>query len=115
MIIENRNSIEVTQQALSGNYALCILYELSQGSKRYSELLHSLHITTGTLAKQLNTLEQYGLIQKDNPSGKKTEYSLTDIASDLIPIMDTLKNWGDRYILFYKFFQQMDDDFEEDE
>lgn len=85
---------------ISKKWTLLILLELykTQGTKRYSELKHSLMgITPKILSCRLRELENQGLITKHiitNGFPIKCEYTLTDSGKDFIRIIKDIKRWS---------------------
>lgn len=57
-------------------------------------------ITQKVLSQQLKKLEDYGLVEKEiyNEIPPKVEYRLTTIGKDLIPLLDQMHTWGERYL-----------------
>lgn len=93
------------QKLLSGKWTLIVLFLLSNRTMRFSELQRELpKLTQATLAKQLRTLEKDGLIIRTvyNQIPPKVEYSLSEMGEMFKPVMESLKDWGIRYIEFYK-------------
>ncbi len=89
-----------TLSVISGKYKMAILYCLSKyGVVRYNELKRYLgNITFKTLTDSLKGLEKDGLInRKEYPQiPPKVEYSLTQKAESLIPILTDLCIWGEK-------------------
>jgi len=85
---------------ISKKWTLLILLELykTQGTKRYTELKHSLpEITPKVLSSRLRELESQKLITKhintkDFPI--KCEYTLTESGKDFIRIIKDIKKWS---------------------
>lgn len=68
---------------------------------RYGELKKVLaDITPKMLTQALKELEDDGLVNRKvyHQVPPKVEYSLTEIAQELIPFIDYLRQWGDRQI-----------------
>lgn len=89
------------QKILSGKWALIILHHLSVKTMRFNEIQKCLpEITQATLTKQLRALEDYGMIHREiyPQVPPKVEYSLTEMGQDFSLVLETLKNWGDKYI-----------------
>lgn len=98
--------IELTLELIGGKWKALILWNLHlHETIRYSEFKQYMpKITQKMLTQQLKELEKYGLISKEvYPSvPPMVEYSLTDIAKELMPIMDQMDDWGKKYIEKYK-------------
>ncbi len=93
------------QKILSGKWTLVILHYLSEKTYRFNELQHLLpDITQATLTKQLRYLEEYGIIIRTvyPQVPPKVEYKLSEIGMELITLLDSLKDWGTKYIQYQK-------------
>lgn len=82
----------------STKWGLLILAMLGEaGCMRFNEILHALpDISPKVLSSTLKTLETDGLVKRKlYPSvPPKVEYSITDKAGSLMPILDALIAWG---------------------
>ncbi len=84
-----------------GRYKALILWYLRQGTLRYSQLQRKIpKATPKVLTSQLRDLEQDGLIVRAvYPTvPPKVEYSLTSWGKRLIPVLDSLCDWGKEYM-----------------
>jgi len=91
---------EITLSVICGKWKFRILYRLVDGPKRFNELQRLLiNIAPRTLTNQLRELENYNIInRREYPQiPPKVEYSLTKIGKTLIPTLDMLSKWGDKY------------------
>ncbi|GFZ30045.1 transcriptional regulator [Clostridium zeae] len=91
------------QRILSGKWAVVILHHLSEKKLRFNELQRLLpEITQATLTKQLRALEEYGVVNRTVYAQipPKVEYDLSDIGKEFIEVLDSLKAWSDKYIVF---------------
>ena len=90
--------IDATLDVIGGKWKPLILYQLKEGTLRFSQLLDRVQprITQRMLTKQLRQLEEDGLItRKVYPQvPPKVEYSLTETGNSLMPILDQLCDWG---------------------
>ena len=90
--------IDATLDVIGGKWKPLILYQLKEGTLRFSQLLDRVRprITQRMLTKQLRQLEEDGLItRKVYPQvPPKVEYSLTEKGNSLMPILDQLCDWG---------------------
>ena len=58
--------ISKVSKVLQGKWAMVIIYVLSKGTLRFSEIHHKLpHITEANLTKDLRMLESYGVIHRE--------------------------------------------------
>jgi DNA-binding HxlR family transcriptional regulator len=88
---------ETTLKAISGRWKLLILRELFPGVKRFGELQRALQgITQKMLTEQLRELEADGIVHREiyPQIPPKVEYSLTELGLSLIPIIETMHEWG---------------------
>lgn len=87
-----------TLSLISGKYKMVILYCLMEFEiVRYSEMKRYIKtISHKTLSLTLKELETDGLIlRKEYPQvPPKVEYSLTECGKSLIPILDSMCEWG---------------------
>jgi DNA-binding HxlR family transcriptional regulator len=94
-----------TQKLFAGKWNLLIMYLLEEKTLRFGELQRALgDITQSTLTKQLRFLEAHNLVQRRvfNTIPPKVEYSLTGIGIQFIPVIQSLRTFGDSYIAFMK-------------
>ncbi|VVS94272.1 winged helix-turn-helix transcriptional regulator [Desulfoluna spongiiphila] len=89
--------VEQALGLIGGKWKGIILYHLMTEKKRFGELKkHMPSITQRMLTKQLRELESDGLIHREvfKVVPPKVEYSLTDMAEPVKPIILALKEWG---------------------
>ena len=97
----NHCPVEATLELLGGKYKALILWHLSEGKLRFSELRKA--ITTATpkmLTQQLRELEENALIHREvyPVIPPKVEYSLTEVGKSLMPILVAMRDWGAGYL-----------------
>lgn len=89
----------LTMGIIGGKWKTVILYHLIDKKLRYNELRKSMPtVTERTLSLQLKALEEDGLINRTVYTSKpplKVEYNLTDFGKTLIPLIQSIANWGD--------------------
>ena len=58
------------------------------------------NMTHATLSKQLKQLEAYNLIiRKEYPQiPPKVEYDLSEVGKNFLPVLDSIKDFGNKYI-----------------
>ena len=93
--------VEATLDLIGGKYKALILWHLSEGKLRFSELRKV--ITTATpkmLTQQLRELESNALIHREVFAvvPPKVEYSLTELGRSLLPILVAMRDWGTDYM-----------------
>lgn len=93
--------VETTLDLIGGKYKALILWHLSDGTLRFSELRK---IITGAtpkmLTQQLRELEAQDLIHREvfPIIPPKVEYSLTDLGRSLMPVLIAMRDWGAGYL-----------------
>lgn len=97
----NHCPVEATLELIGGKYKALILWHLSEGKLRFSELRKA--ITTATpkmLTQQLRELEENALIHREvyPVIPPKVEYSLTEVGKSLMPILVAMRDWGAGYL-----------------
>lgn len=101
-----RCEIEVTLEILSGKWKALLIWNLHlHETIRYNEFRRLIpSITQKMLTQQLKDLEKYGIIsRKVYPSvPPMVEYRLTSLGQGLIPIMQSMDEWGKNYVKAYK-------------
>jgi len=91
--------MEATLDLIGGKWKSVILFRLSEGTKRFSELGRLLpRITPRMLTQQLRDMERDGLVKRTVYAEvpPRVEYALTDSGRTLQPVLDTLKAWGEK-------------------
>lgn len=95
------NAILACGRPLSGKWKMEILYLLSGGPARWSELTRSFPTAApNVLTRQLRQMEQEGLILRSVSSPKPpqvVEYALTAQGTQLIPTLQALHRWDLQY------------------
>jgi DNA-binding HxlR family transcriptional regulator len=89
------------QRLIQGKWTILIMHYLSEGTFRFNELQRKMpKMTHATLSAQLKQLEAEGLIlRKEYPQiPPKVEYSLSDIGKEFQPVLDSIREWGIKYI-----------------
>ncbi|MEF9991018.1 MAG: helix-turn-helix domain-containing protein [Romboutsia sp.] len=85
---------------VSGKWKILILWYLSSGSLRFSELKRKLpDVTQKMLTNQLRSLEEDNLIHREvyPVVPPKVEYSLTDMGEKMIPLLEQMYIYGVDY------------------
>ena len=92
-----------TLSLINGKYKMVILYCLMEfGVVRYSEIKKYIRtISHKTLSLTLKELEADGLVHREEypQIPPKVEYSLTPRGQSLIPILDSMCEWGEKNTL----------------
>lgn len=100
-IVETHDGCIASAMEIIGNkWTALILRDLTDGPKRFSELERSLDgISPRTLSQRLEDLATHKIITKQAYAEvpPRTEYSLTQKGEDLVPVLQQMANWGDKY------------------
>ncbi len=98
---KNKNfncTFELTLEIIGGKWKPIILWHLERyGKMRFSELRRTMpKVTQKMLTQQLRELEEDKLILREVYAEvpPRVEYSLTDIGLSLIPLLQTMNDWG---------------------
>jgi DNA-binding HxlR family transcriptional regulator len=85
-------------EVVGEKWSLLVVRDLLSGPRRFSELRRSLTaITAKWLSARLRTLEQEGIVQRDEPTPREVWYRLTPKGQALAPVIDALLVWGMEY------------------
>jgi DNA-binding HxlR family transcriptional regulator len=97
---ETKCPVETVIHVLGGKWKPTILWVLLDSSKRFSELERRIPgITQKMLAQHLRELESDQLITRTiYPSiPPKVEYALSEYGQTLVPVLQTMCNWGENH------------------
>lgn len=92
--------VETTLTLIGNKWKVLILRDLLSGTKRFSELKHSLNgVSQKVLTTQLRAMEADGLVHREvfAEVPPRVEYSLTELGRSLKPILDAMVEWGTAY------------------
>lgn len=93
--------VESTLELIGGKYKALILWHLSDGKLRFSELRNVITgATPKMLTQQLRELESQELIHREvfPVIPPKVEYSLTALGRSLMPVLIAMRDWGADYL-----------------
>ncbi len=93
--------VEATLDLIGGKYKSLILWHLSDGKLRFSELRSRIKkATPKMLTQQLRELETQDLVHREvfPVVPPKVEYSLTETGKSLLPILVAMRDWGADYL-----------------
>lgn len=94
-------AMQAAVSTIMGKWKGVILFYLLEGTMRFNELGRQMPgITPRLLTKQLRELEADGLVIRTvyPVVPPKVEYSLTDEARELEPLLHGLSQWGERWM-----------------
>ena len=92
--------IEVALDVIGGKWKGIVLYRLMDGTARFNELRRLMpKATQRMLTLQLRELERDGVIRRTVYAEvpPRVEYDLTELGSNLRPVLETMSVWGSRY------------------
>ncbi len=92
--------VEYTASILSNKWKCLILRDLIEGTKRFNELNKSIvGISAKVLTENLRELENDGIVIRKTYAvvPPKVEYSLSPKGKELKPIIDLMKEYGNKY------------------
>ena len=101
METNNHCPVSATLELIGGKYKALILWHLSDGKMRFSELKKAIpNATAKMLTQQLRELELHDLIHREvyPVIPPKVEYSLTDTGKSMIPVLEAMRDWGAAYL-----------------
>ena len=90
-----------TADIVCGKWTLLLVRELAEGCSRFCELERSLAgISPRTLSLRLRALEEEGIVARSTFPAvpPRVEYSLTEKGLALIPIIDNMREYGERWL-----------------
>ena len=93
--------VEAAIDIIGGKWKPWIIWCLRDGTLRFSELQKKMPCATSKmLTKQLRELERDGIISRKIYAEipPKVEYSLTPSGKTAIPLVETLCEWGCKYL-----------------
>lgn len=93
--------VTFTMEKIGGYWKPIIIYHLSVGSKRYSELKRAIPaITEKMLIQHLKQLEEDNLVIREAKPivPPYVTYRLSDMGKQLIPVIEAMANWANEFM-----------------
>ena len=90
-----------TAEVVCGKWTLLLIRDLADGSSRFCELERSLEgISPRTLSLRLRALEEEGIVERQTYAEvpPRVEYALTEKGRALVPIIDDMRSYGERWL-----------------
>ena len=90
-----------TAEIVCGKWTLLLVRDLSEGNSRFCELERSLAgISPRTLSLRLRALEDEGMVERHTYAEvpPRVEYQLTDKGRDLLPIIESMRAYGEQWL-----------------
>ena len=86
-------------EIIGEKWTILIIRELLMGGTRFNELQRGLSLISPTLlSKRLDSLVGYGLVMKKKIPGQRGyEYFATESCKELLPVINSLGEWGMRW------------------
>jgi len=88
-------------EIIGSKWTALILRDLMTGAKRFCELEKSVgNINPRTLSQRLDDLEQHGIVTRQifAEVPPRCEYTLTEKGYDLLPVLEKMAAWGERWV-----------------
>ncbi len=106
-------SLELVMDMIGGRWKTIVLFHLKDGVMRSGELQRSLHgIANKMFTQTVRELEQAGLVERIvYPTvPPKVEYKLTPMGESVMPVIESLSNWGKHISVNYNNAQHKNND-----
>ncbi|MFI3202317.1 MAG: helix-turn-helix domain-containing protein [Eubacteriales bacterium] len=104
-------NMELTLDIIGGKWKPIIIYHIGNSPKmRYGELKRVIpNISERVLSRELRELEKKGIIVREEFREKilRVEYSLTDIGNEVVPLLNELTQWGNKYNALHEYAKVM--------
>ncbi len=94
--------VDLTLQIVGGRWKGIVIWNLKESSMRFSELKKTLvTINDKMLSQVLKELETQGVVSRKvyEVIPPKVEYSLTDEGKKLLPIMQAMSDYGQKFVV----------------
>ncbi|MCW2855820.1 MAG: HxlR family transcriptional regulator [Marmoricola sp.] len=93
-------SIARTLDVVGEKWSLLAVRELMLGTHRFDEIVRYTGAPRDILTARLRKLEEHGLVERRQYSERppRFEYHLTPSGKSLLPIITTLRDWGDEHL-----------------
>ena len=92
--------VDLTLSVIGGRWKGLVFWNLRDGEKRYGELKKILvGINDKMLSQVLKELEKNGVVNRKvyDVVPPKVEYSLTKEGKKLLPVMQLMSSWGEKF------------------
>jgi DNA-binding HxlR family transcriptional regulator len=92
--------IAASLELVGERWSLLVIREVSLGNHRFSEIAQGTGAPRDRLSARLTTLVAAGVLQKRQYSSapRRSEYHLTPAGRDLLPVLQALLQWGNRWL-----------------
>lgn len=92
--------VAAAMEIIGAKWTSLLIKELANGPKRFCEFEEAIpKINPRTLSQRLDDLESHGIVTKErfNEVPPRIEYKLTPKGQDLIPVLRSMAEWGNKY------------------
>lgn len=100
-------NMELTLNIIGGKWKPILIYHIGNSPNiRYGELKRLIpDISERVLSRELRELETKKIIIREEYKEKilRVEYSLTDIGNEVLPLLNALTEWGNRYNYLHNY------------
>ncbi|HEV3048545.1 MAG TPA: helix-turn-helix domain-containing protein [Solirubrobacteraceae bacterium] len=101
MAVDETCPVCMTAEIVCGKWTLLLVRDLAAGCSRFCELERSLAgISPRTLSLRLRALEEQGIVARQTypEVPPRVEYALTEKGRALLPIIDDMRAYGERWL-----------------
>jgi DNA-binding HxlR family transcriptional regulator len=94
--------VDLTLSIIGGRWKSLVFWNLRNGTLRFGEIKKILvGINDKMLAQVLRELEKSGVVNRKvfEIIPPKVEYSLTDEGKKLLPVMQLMSDWGEKFVV----------------
>ena len=87
-------------EVLGDWWTLLIIRDAFFGLRRFADFRQHLGISRNVLSQRLRHLTEHGILDRVDVGehGERFEYRLTDKGEALLPVLTTLREWGDEWV-----------------
>jgi DNA-binding HxlR family transcriptional regulator len=87
-----------TLDLVGDRWSLLVVRDAMDGARAFTEFQQRTGIARNILTDRLRRLTENGILDKETaPSGKRQVYTLTPVGRDLLAVIVTLRQWGERH------------------
>jgi DNA-binding HxlR family transcriptional regulator len=93
-------SIAASLELVGERWALLVIREVSLGNHRFSEIARGTGAPRDRLSARLSALVAAGVLERRpySTAPPRSGYHLTESGRDLLPVLQALLQWGDRWV-----------------
>src|SRR4029077_16487392 len=93
-------SIDAALKVIGEKWALLALREITLGQRRFDDIVYNTGAPRDILAARLKSLEAAGILVRERSAERpaRYEYALSEAGEQLFAVLDTIRDWGDRYV-----------------